>query len=109
VLENLAAATRIHVVHQATLSHGMLVSDIESTSKDDDTVEAILEEAGENDEYFAYGSVFQPPDHNEVNEDEDDDDEGPVSPAREISLRNRSVGTDRSAPARERSLRNRSV
>jgi hypothetical protein len=82
VLENLAAATRIHVVHQATLSHGMLVSDIESTSKDDDTVEAILEEAEENDNYFAYGSVFQLMGHNEDNED--DDDEGPVSPSREI-------------------------
>jgi hypothetical protein len=48
--------TSIAVVRRATRSLGLLVYDIEGTIKDDDTVEAILEEAEENGESFA--SVF---------------------------------------------------
>jgi hypothetical protein len=45
VLTKLAAATRIPIVGRATHSLGLLVSTIEGTHNDDDTVEAVLEEA----------------------------------------------------------------
>jgi hypothetical protein len=55
VTANLAVATSIPVFHRATHSIRLLDSAIKGTTKDDDTVEAILDEAEDNDDSFASG------------------------------------------------------
>jgi hypothetical protein len=51
-----------------------------------------LHDAEENDDHFASSSLFRLPGCTE--DDEYDDEEGPVSPAIDISLGNRCVGAD---------------
>jgi hypothetical protein len=46
-----------------------------------------------NDDSYASGSIFHPPYDND-----DDEEESPVSPARDMSLHNRSVGVDLTSP-----------
>jgi hypothetical protein len=84
----------ILVARQATQIRGLLISAIEGIgySKDDNTVEDILHEAEYNDDSFASGYVFQLPGYNQ--DDIDTDKEGPISPAKEISLDNWPVGAD---------------
>jgi hypothetical protein len=81
------------VVLQAARSLGLIVTAVDGCRVDDDTVDLILGEA-EDENYDSYASCSGY--HPELNQD--DDEEFPASPMREILLRNRSVGVDLPVP-----------
>jgi hypothetical protein len=86
-------ATSVPVLCRATRSLGLIVTAVDGCRVDDDTVDLILGEAeDENDDSYASCSVYHP----RLNQD--DDDECPASPMRDILLRNRSFGVDLPAP-----------
>jgi hypothetical protein len=89
---NVEIATSVPVVRRAARSLGLIVTAVDGCRVDDDTVDRIVGEAeDENDDSYASCSVYHP----ELNQD---DEECPASPMREILLRNRSVGVDLPAP-----------
>jgi hypothetical protein len=86
-------ATSVPVVRRVTQSLGLIVTVVDGGGVDGDTVDRILGEAeDENGDLYASCSVYHP----ELNQD--DDEECPASPMREILLRNRFVGVDFPAP-----------